>query len=47
MRPFAALIEMKKKMFNCFDKELFVEFVRFSGPYDPRAKQRNNDNLQL
>ncbi len=46
MRPFAALVEMKEKMLNCFDKELFVEFVRFSGPYDPRAKTRNNDYLQ-
>ncbi len=46
IRPFAALVEMKEKMLNCFDKELFVEFVRFSGPYDPRAKTRKNDNLQ-
>ncbi|MCP4268384.1 MAG: cyclic di-GMP phosphodiesterase response regulator RpfG, partial [Candidatus Brocadiaceae bacterium] len=46
IRPFAALVEMKEKMLNCFDKELFVEFVRFSGPYDPRAKTRKDDNLQ-
>ena len=46
VRPFAALVEMKEKMSNCFDKELFKEFIRFSGPYDPRAKPRNNDNLQ-
>ncbi len=46
IRPFAALVEMKKKMLNCFDKELFVEFIRFSGPYDPRAKPRNNDYIQ-
>jgi putative nucleotidyltransferase with HDIG domain len=40
MRPFAALKEMKEKMSNCFDKELFVKFIRFSGPYDPRRNQR-------
>ena len=46
MRPFAALKEMKEKMLNCFDKEMFVEFIRFAGPYDPRAKSRNGDTLQ-
>jgi putative nucleotidyltransferase with HDIG domain len=45
IRPFAALAEMKKKMFNCFDKELLKEFIRFSGPYDPRQKQRKGDTL--
>jgi putative nucleotidyltransferase with HDIG domain len=45
IRPFAALKEMKEKMLNCFDKEMFVEFIRFSGPYDPRRKQRNSDKL--
>ena len=45
MRPFAALKEMKEKMLNCFDKEMFVEFIRFSGPYDPRAKSRKGDKL--
>ncbi|GAX62168.1 metal dependent phosphohydrolase [Candidatus Scalindua japonica] len=44
-RPFAALVEMKEKMINCFDKELFVEFIRFSGPYDQRAKQRKNNKV--
>jgi len=46
MRPFAALKEMKEKMLNCFDKELFMKFIQFSGPYDPRAKPRNDDKLQ-
>ncbi len=46
VRPFAALVEMKDKMSNCFDRELFMDFIRFSGPYDPRAKQRNGDTLQ-
>jgi HD-GYP domain-containing protein (c-di-GMP phosphodiesterase class II) len=46
MRPFAALKEMKEKMLNCFDKEMFVEFIRFAGPYDPRVKSRNSDTLQ-
>ncbi|MGR3173182.1 MAG: HD-GYP domain-containing protein [Candidatus Scalindua sp.] len=45
IRPFAALVEMKKKMFNCFDSELLKEFIRFSGPYDPRAKTRKGDKL--
>ena len=46
VKPFAALVEMKEKMSNCFDKKLFKEFIRFSGPYDPRTKPRNDDNLQ-
>ena len=46
MRPFAALKEMKEKMLNYFDKGMFVEFIRFAGPYDPRAKSRNGDKLQ-
>jgi HD-GYP domain-containing protein (c-di-GMP phosphodiesterase class II) len=46
VRPFAALVEMKDKMSNCFDRELFMDFIRFSGPYDPRAKTRNGDTLQ-
>jgi HD-GYP domain-containing protein (c-di-GMP phosphodiesterase class II) len=46
MRPFAALKEMKEKMLNCFDEGMFVEFIRFAGPYDPRAKSRNSDTLQ-
>jgi putative nucleotidyltransferase with HDIG domain len=40
VRPFAALVEMKKKMSNCFDNELLMEFIRFLGPYDPRKKPR-------
>ena len=45
MRPFAALKEMKEKMLYCFDKEMFMDFIRFSGPYDPRAKTRKGDKL--
>ncbi len=45
IRPFAALVEMKEKMSNCFDRELLKEFIRFSGPYDPRAKTRKSDRL--
>ncbi len=40
IRPFAALVEMKEKMSNCFDEELLIEFIRFLGPYDPRNKPR-------
>ncbi len=45
IRPFAALVEMKEKMFNCFDRELLKEFIRFSGPYDPRGKTRKGGKL--
>ncbi|MHC4321241.1 MAG: HD-GYP domain-containing protein [Planctomycetota bacterium] len=45
LRPFAALVEMKEKMANCFDPELFKEFIRFLGPYDPRKKPRQKDKL--
>ncbi|MBT3877657.1 MAG: HD domain-containing protein [Candidatus Scalindua sp.] len=40
VRPFAAIVEMNKKMLHCFDKELFKEFIQFLGPYDPRKEQR-------
>ncbi len=45
IRPFAALDEMRENMLNCFDKEVFTDFIRFLGPYDPRAKSRNDDKL--
>jgi putative nucleotidyltransferase with HDIG domain len=44
-KPFSALVEMKKNMINCFDKELFIEFIRFLGPYDTRSKRRTDDRL--
>jgi putative nucleotidyltransferase with HDIG domain len=43
--PFAALVLMRKEMLNCFDKEIFMDFIRFLGPYDPRGKPRNGDIL--
>ncbi len=46
VKPFAALVEMKEDTSNCFDRELLKEFIRFSGPYDPRAKTRIGDILQ-
>ena len=46
VRPFAALWEMKEKMLNRFDTELFKEFIHFLGPYDPREKKRKSDILQ-
>ncbi len=46
IRPFKALVEMKEKMLNCFDKELFIDFIHFLGPYDPRKKQRKFDKLR-
>jgi len=45
IRPFAALAEMREKMLNCFDKEVFTDFIHFLGPYDPRAKTRKDDKL--
>jgi putative nucleotidyltransferase with HDIG domain len=45
IRPFAALAEMKEGMLNCFDTELFKEFVRFLGPYEPRRRRRKYDKL--
>ncbi len=41
IRPFAALAEMRENMLHCFDQEIFTDFIRFLGPYDPREKQRN------
>lgn len=32
--PYGALVEMKEKMANCFEEELFKEFVYFLGPYN-------------
>ncbi|MBT3355416.1 MAG: HD-GYP domain-containing protein [Candidatus Scalindua sp.] len=43
IRPFAALLEMRNNMLNCFDNELFKEFIQFLGPYDPRKKPRKTD----
>ena len=43
IRPFAALLEMRNNMLNCFDNELFKEFIQFLGPYDPRKKSRKTD----
>jgi putative nucleotidyltransferase with HDIG domain len=46
IRPFAALVLMRKEMLNCFDKEIFMDFIRFLGPSDPRGKPRKSDILQ-
>ncbi len=45
IRPFAALMEMKEKMLNCFDQEIFKEFICFLGHHDPRRKRRKGDTL--
>ena len=45
-RPFAALKLMRKEMLNCFDKEIFMDFIRFLGPYDSRRNPRKGDILQ-
>ncbi len=42
LRPFAALRKMKEEMYHCFDSELFKEFIRFLGPYDPRKTERRS-----
>ncbi len=43
VRPFDALKEMKEKMSNCFDRELLIKFIRFSGPYDPRREEKERE----
>jgi len=43
LRPFASLLEMRDNMPHCFDSELFKDFIRFLGPYDPRKTRRKND----
>lgn len=45
IRPFAALVLMRQEMLNCFDKEIFIDFIRFLGPYDPRRTPRKGDIL--
>ncbi len=45
IKPFAALVLMKQDMLNCFDKEIFMDFIHFLGPYDPRGKPRKGDKL--
>ena len=42
LRPFAALRKMKEEMLHYFDTELFREFIRFLGPYDPRKRERRS-----
>jgi HD-GYP domain-containing protein (c-di-GMP phosphodiesterase class II) len=44
-KPFATLATLKGQSQNCFDKELFVEFVYFLGRKDKRNKVRVNDIL--
>ena len=43
LRPFAAIKEMRDTMFQCFDPELFKDFIQFLGPYDPRKTKRKTD----
>ncbi|MCP4270165.1 MAG: HD-GYP domain-containing protein [Candidatus Brocadiaceae bacterium] len=43
-RPFSALKEMQERMSHCFDTELFLEFIRFLGPYDSRSSERTYGN---
>ncbi len=38
LTPYDALLEMTKNMKNCFEKELFKEFVCFLGPHSRREK---------
>lgn len=39
-RPFAALLEMKEDMQNCFDKDLFKKFINFLGPVNADKEQK-------
>jgi HD-GYP domain-containing protein (c-di-GMP phosphodiesterase class II) len=36
--PYKALVEMKEKMTNCFERELLKEFIYFLGPYSLSKK---------
>ncbi len=38
LMPYDALLEMTEKMENCFEKELFKEFVCFLGPHSQEEK---------
>ncbi|MFQ5713254.1 MAG: HD-GYP domain-containing protein [Candidatus Scalinduaceae bacterium] len=38
LTPYDALVEMSENMENCFEKELFKEFVCFLGPHSQREK---------
>lgn len=40
-KPFVALVEMKEKMPNCFEDELFKEFIYFLGPKSPQKAIEN------
>ena len=31
-------------MLNCFDKEIFMDFINFLGLYGPRGKPRKGDD---
>ncbi len=46
VRPFAALALMKKEMSNCFDREIFLDFIRFLGPCDPHGKPGKSSIFQ-
>ncbi len=45
MKPFETLAELKEKMPNCFNEELFKEFICFLGPKEPQNKAKTNDAL--
>ncbi len=46
VRPFNALLEMKETMLNCFDTEMFKDFIRFLGSFDPRGEPpRKKDKI--
>jgi len=45
MKPFAALVEMKRNMPGCFEEELLNEFISFLGPKDQRRNKREGDVL--
>ncbi len=43
LKPFSALLEMRETMVNCFDMELFKEFICFLGNANSLIKSRKND----
>ncbi len=47
MNPFAALKEMRECMINCFDTELFQEFINFLGPGSAGIIKERSDAVCL
>ncbi|MCP4255637.1 MAG: HD-GYP domain-containing protein [Candidatus Scalindua sp.] len=47
LKPFSALLEMRETMINCFDKELFKEFICFLGNANSLIKSSGSDKYDV